>query len=51
MILWLAAPEFLSDAELREEYCASEGEAGGPKAIDQRLDELAAEIERRHLDI
>jgi hypothetical protein len=50
MIHWLIDPEFLSDAELIAEYCASEAEAGGPTTDDQRHDALAAEIERRHLD-
>jgi hypothetical protein len=46
MIRWdVIDPEFLSDADLVAEYCASEAEAGDP-----RQDALAAEIERRHLD-
>jgi hypothetical protein len=40
------AARSLSDADLIAEYCASEAEAGNP-----RQDALAAEVERRHLDI
>ena len=39
-------PEFLSDAELLAEYLASEAEAGDP-----RQDALAAEIDKRGLDV
>ena len=46
MIRYDTGPEFLSDTELLAEYCASDAEAG-----DQRQDALAAEIERRGLDL
>ena len=39
-------PQFLTDAELRAEYCASEAEED-----DDRQDALAAELERRGIDL
>ena len=46
MIQWLTDPEFLTDAELRAEYLAGDGEPGDP-----RCDALAAELERRNVDL